>query len=85
MNKIGFTFSGFFITIGIITLIQTTIINLVMPKIGRAAFQMAMAGSYSPSDYYVNFWGINIVAGCLIVIGIVAGYIFYKKEVSKSL
>ncbi len=39
MNKIGFTLSGILVIIGIITLLKTTIINLVMPKIARAAFQ----------------------------------------------
>jgi hypothetical protein len=83
MNKIGFAFSGILVIIGIITLLQTTIINLVMPKIGRAAFQCAMAGSYSPNDYHIDFLGINIAAVCLIIIGIVLGYIFYKKETGK--
>lgn len=83
MNKIGFAFSGLFVITGIVTLLMTTITNLVMPKIGRAAFQCAMAGSYTPNDYHIDFIVINIVAVCLIVIGSVLGYIFYKKETGK--
>jgi hypothetical protein len=83
MNKIGFTFSGILVITGIITLVQTTIINLVMPKIGRAAFQCAMAGSYSPNDYHINFLGVNIAAVCLVVIGIIFGYKCYKREKEK--
>lgn len=49
MNKIGFTFSGILTITGIITLLKTTLINLVMPKIGKVAFQFAMASSYSPN------------------------------------
>lgn len=55
MNKIGFAFSGILVITGVITLLKTTIINLVMPKIGRAAFQAAMAGGYSPNDYLIDF------------------------------
>ncbi|MDI3477949.1 MAG: hypothetical protein PWQ59_1474 [Thermoanaerobacterium sp.] len=80
MNKIGFTFSGILVIIGVITLLITKIINLVMPKIGRVAFQAAMAGSYNPSEYYINFFGVNAIAICLIIIGIVFGYKLYKSE-----
>lgn len=80
MNKIGFAFSGIFVIIGVLTLLITKIINLVMPKIGQAAFQAAMAGSYSPSDYYINFLGVNFIAICMIIIGIVFGFRFYKSE-----
>jgi hypothetical protein len=41
MNKIGFAFSGILVITGVITLLKTTIINLVMPSTGRAAFQAA--------------------------------------------
>ncbi|MTI70532.1 MAG: hypothetical protein FH751_09810 [Firmicutes bacterium] len=80
MNKIGFTFSGVFVITGVITLIITKIINLVMPKIGLVAFQARMAGSYSPKEYHINFLGVNFIAICLIVLGIVFGYLFYKRE-----
>ncbi|MDD4730248.1 MAG: hypothetical protein PHN55_16035 [Dysgonamonadaceae bacterium] len=57
-----------------------TIINLVMPKIGKVAFQFAMAGSYSPNEYHINFLFVNIVAICLVVVGVALGYKFYKAK-----
>lgn len=79
MNKIGFAFSGALVLIGIITLIKTTLINLIMPQLGRIAFQSAMAGSYSPSDYHINFLPINAVSIGLIVMGGFMAYKFYKS------
>lgn len=78
MNKIGFALSGVLVVIGIITLLKTTMINLVMPKIGKVAFQFAMAGSYSPNEYHINFLFVNIAAICLIIVGIGLGHKFYK-------
>lgn len=79
MNKIGFAFSGALVLIGIITLIKTTLINLIMPQLGRIAFQSAMAGSYSPADYHINFLPINAVSIGLIVMGGFMAYKFYKS------
>lgn len=47
--------------------------------LGRAAYQAAAAGGYSPSDYVMNFIVINFFAILLIVIGAVTGYKIYKK------
>jgi len=83
VNKIGFAFSGILVITGIITWLKTTMINLVMPQIGRVAFQSAMAGSYTPNEYHIDFIVINILAVGLIVIGSVSGYLFYRKETGK--
>ena len=80
MNKIGFAFSCILVITGINTLLTTTIINLIMPQVGRAAFQCAMAGSYSPNEYHISFLFINISALCLIVIGVSLGYKIYKTK-----
>jgi len=84
VNIIGYAFSGLLVIAGITTLLKTTIINLVMPKIGRAAFQYAMAGSYSPNDYHINFLYVNIAAVLLIIGGIFFGYKCYKNEMEKN-
>ena len=55
MNKAGFVLSGIGAIVGITTLIVTRIIQLVMPMLGRVAFQAAMKGSYNPDNYYINF------------------------------
>lgn len=82
MNKIGFFFSGSLVIIGMVTLLNTTIINLVMPQIGRAAFQVSTAGSYHPSYYHINFLFVNIAAICLVVVGVVLGYKFFRTSVT---
>ncbi len=79
MYKIGLTFSGILVVTGVGTLLKTAIINKVMPVIGRAAFQAAMAGSYSAKDYHINFSGINTAAVFLIATGLFFGYQCYKK------
>lgn len=80
MNKICFALSCILFITGVVTLQTTAIINRVMPKIGLAAFQAAMAGSYNPNDYHINFLGVNSAAICLIIIGIVLGYRIYTSE-----
>lgn len=65
--------------IGICILFTTSILNKVLPMLGRAAYQAAAAGGYSPSDYVMNFIVINFFAILLIVIGAVTGYKIYKK------
>jgi len=80
MNKIGFTFSGLLVITGIVTILETTIINFVIPKMGRVAFQFAMAGSYNPYEYHIDFIVIDIIAVCLIAIGVGFGYLFFRTE-----
>jgi len=80
MNKIGFVFSGIIIVLGISTLLGTTVLNLVVPKMGRIAFQAAANGSYTSSVYQIDFTGVNASAVGLIAGGTVLGYIFYKQE-----
>ncbi len=57
----------------------TGLLNTVMPKIGKAAFQAAMAGSYSADDYVMDFTFINSSAVFLIVGGVYSAYLMYKK------
>lgn len=79
MNKILFFFCNLISVIGICILFITNILNEVFPIMGRFAFQAAMAGSYSPSDYKVNFTVINLFAILMILVGVITGYILYKK------
>ena len=79
MNKILFFFCNLIAIVGICVLFITTILNEVFPIMGRVAFQAAMAGSDSPSEYAVNFTVINLFAILLILIGVITGYMIYKK------
>lgn len=80
MNKILFFFCGLASLLGIGVLFTTTILNKVLPILGRAAFQSAAAGSYTPGDYIMNFTAINIFAVVLIIVSFGLGRSIYKKE-----
>ncbi|MCF8008466.1 MAG: hypothetical protein K9K32_01760 [Halanaerobiales bacterium] len=80
MNKIGFLFSGIISLIGLITIILTKVVQLVMPYIGRAAFQAAAAGIYIPENYNINFSFIQNSSIFLIILGIVLSMFFYRSE-----
>ncbi len=80
MRKVGFIFSCISIVIGIVTIITTSILNKLLPKLGYLVFQ-ANTGSYSPSNYIMNFTFTNGVAGILIVLGVVLGIYFYNKDI----
>ena len=69
MKKIAFVFSAIVSIIGILVLFTTSILNHIMPMIGRTAFQTA-TGSYSPDDYVMNFTSINTMATILVIIGL---------------
>lgn len=79
MNKTLFLFCNLIAVIGVCILFTTSVLNKVLPILGYAAYQAAAAGSYSPSDYVMNFIVINLFAILLIIIGGVAGYKIYKK------
>lgn len=80
MNKVLFFFCNLIVVIGICILFTTSILNKVFPMLGFVAYQAAAAGSYSPSDYVINFIVINLFAILLILIGVVIGYKIYKKS-----
>lgn len=80
MNKIGFLLSGIISLIGLVTMILTKVVQLVMPYIGRAAFQAAAAGSYNPAHYNINFSFIQNSSIFLIILGIVLSVFFYRSE-----
>lgn len=80
MNKVLFFFSNLIVFAGILILFTTSILNKVLPKLGYVAYQAAAAGSYSSSDYVMNFIAINLFAILLIIIGLVSGYKIYKTS-----
>lgn len=85
MNKLMLKFSNTVVLIGICTLILTTLINLILPKLGYIAFQAAAKGSYTASDYLIHFKTLNIAAIILIILGLGLGHIVYRKELGYSL
>lgn len=79
MNKILFFFCNLIAVIGFCILFSTSILNKVLPMLGKAAYQATAAGGYSSSDYIMNFTVINLFAILLILIGVVTGYRIYKN------
>ncbi len=79
MKKILFFFCNLMSIIGLCILFFTSLLNKIFPMLGRVAFQAAMAGSYSPSDYKINFTVINLCATLMIVVGVIVSYLLYKK------
>lgn len=80
MKTACFILSGISTLIGCITLITTSILNQFMQKLGRVAFQNAAAGSYSPSDYVMNFTFANTFAVVMIVAGLIFATLTYLKS-----
>lgn len=56
--------------IGAIILSQCSIIKIVLPELGRVAYQAAAAGSYDPMLYKVSFPLATFIGAALIVVGV---------------
>lgn len=83
MKKIVFIFSCLFILLGTITLITTSILNEVMPKLGYVAYQAAAAGSYGEVIYKMNFHFVNLLAVAMIIGGSVMSIKIYLSSNNK--
>ncbi len=68
MKHLQSVFSLLFIILGIVIITISKVIEEVIPKLGYAAFQSAAAGSYTPSDYQVNF-ELNYWIGSMCLLG----------------
>lgn len=82
MKKTAYILGSIEAVLGLLILCCTSILNQVMPALGRVAFQAAAAGSYSPRDFEMSFTLPNAIAVVLVVIG-VAQILFYaisKKD-----
>ena len=77
MNKIGFFLSGILIIFGLLVYVMTRIINLVLPKIGYAAFQVAKGGQYTPGNYIIDFSMIRTMTAGIVAIGVILSIVFY--------
>lgn|GEM_PF-4384605 len=68
LKHLHIVFSLLFIMLGIVIITISNIIEEVIPKLGYAAFQSAAAGSYTPSDYQVDF-ELNYWIGAICILG----------------
>ncbi|MCL2352033.1 MAG: hypothetical protein FWC55_05820 [Firmicutes bacterium] len=79
MKKSGFIVSMIGILLGAATLVMTSVINEVTPKIALIVFQTT-TGSYTPIDFIMNFAFADTVAIVLIVCGLVFGAYCFVSE-----
>lgn len=70
MKKAAYIMGSMEITVGMILLSVASMIKKVLPALGRVAFQMAAAGSYSASNYEVSFPVVTVASVALIVFGL---------------
>lgn len=80
MKKQGFIMGSIELILGILTFIQTSVLQELMTKIGYAAFVASRGGSYSPSDYKMNFMLPNFLGIVLCIVGAVTIFITFKKS-----
>jgi len=73
MKKTGFVAACISVLLGACTLITTSMLNAIMPKIGYIAYQAADAGSYLAEWYVMDFALPNIIAIVMIIVGVLFG------------
>jgi len=85
MKKTGFAMGCISTLLGAITIIITSVLNELIPKIGFAMYQSAAAGSYSQESYMMNFAFANVISAILIVGGLALGaYCFMSEKRSNA-
>lgn len=84
MKKSAYILGSIEIILGILLLCVDSIIKKVLPVLGRVAFQAAVIGSYSPSDYEVSFPFVTTSAVVLILVGIIQIGLFVFGRCSKE-
>ncbi len=77
MNKIGLFLSGILTIFGLLVYLMTRIINLVLPKIGYAAFQVAKGGQYNSGNYIIDFSLLRALTAGIVTIGVILSIVFY--------
>lgn len=71
MKKIAYVFGSIEIILGLLVLATISLVENTLPVLGRVAFQAAMKGGFSPSQYIVDFPGATTCAVVLIALGAV--------------
>jgi membrane protein implicated in regulation of membrane protease activity len=67
------------IVVGLVLIALGLLTQQVMPILGRVAYQAAATGSYSPEDFHVELVGYYIIAGIVVVLGIVNLYTDWRR------
>lgn len=67
------------IVTGLVLVAVGQLVQRTIPLLGRAAYQAAAAGSYSPADYRVPLTGYYLIAVALIVLGVVLAVLEHRR------
>ena len=67
------------VVVGLVLIALGLLAQQIMPMLGRAAWQSAAAGGFSPSDYRLNLIGYYLVSALIIVLGLAAQYLDWKN------
>ena len=82
MKKAGFIIGSIEIILGLISLIITSLIQQIIPKIARMCF-MFNNGGFGESKYIINTGFCNAIAVCLCLVGVltIIYFVILKKEI----
>lgn len=80
MKKIAYVFGSIEIILGLLVLATISLVENTLPILGRVAFQAAMKGSFSPSQYVVDFPVATTCAVVLIAFGAVQLALAFVKK-----
>lgn len=80
MRMLWTIFSLIFILFGLTVRFIANLVEVVMPKLGYAAFQAAAAGSYTPESYAVDLRSSHWLGTVCILLGIGALVITWKDS-----
>ncbi|QSX04641.1 hypothetical protein JYG23_07955 [Sedimentibacter sp. zth1] len=81
MKKTGFIIGSIEVILGLFSLLITSLIAQVIPKIARICFMFHL-GSFLEENYIINIGFANMISVCLCLIGVItiAYFVFIKKE-----
>lgn len=82
MRRTGFIIGSIEIILGLISLIITSLIQEVIPKIARMCF-MFNNGGFGEREYIINTEFCNAIAVCLCLVGAltIIYFVILKKEI----
>ena len=73
------------IVVGLVLIALGLLTQQVMPILGRIAYQAAATGNYSPEDFRVDLVGYYIIAGIVVVLGIIELYTNWRRGANSEL
>jgi hypothetical protein len=80
MNTALFATGNRLIVIGLMLLALGQLAEAIMPALGRAAFQAAAAGTYTPGDYALDLSLYYIIALGSLIGGIILSVFTYLRR-----